>query len=248
MGLFSSVLHVRGTKREKLLPALDEVLERAGFKRAETIPITKKGPFSLPGHDKAINKGPYYLVSELNGDWLTLIEAHFALEDAPDLAGVGKQISQALSTYALTLSVHDDDLFLYNLEHNGESLDGYNSCPQYFESRPLSKAELKAQLHSPEAFAPLLASRREMADLKALLDRGWWTAHDSGKLDRDGVEPDDDDGFVFEGERMIEFGTLLKLHGGDGQYPYAAWGESPIAWPTFVALRYRPGKSKRGRP
>jgi hypothetical protein len=172
MGLFSSVLHVRGTKREQFLPALDDVLGQTGFKRAETIPITKKGPFSLPGQDKAINKGPYYLVSELNGDWLTLIEAHFALEDAPDLAGVGKRISEELSTYALALSVHDDDLFLYNLEHNGESLDGYNSCPQYFESRPLSKTELKAQRHSPEAFAPLLPSRRAMTDLKAVLDRG----------------------------------------------------------------------------
>ena len=73
-----------------------------------------------------------------------------------------------------------------------------------------------------------------------MLDRDWWSAHDSGTLDEYGVAPDDDEGFVFEGERMTAFGTLLNLHGGKGEYPYAAWGESPIVWPTFVAVRYLP--------
>ena len=65
-----------------------------------------------------------------------------------------------------------------------------------------------------------------------MLNRGWWNAYD--------LDKEEDDGFVFEGERMTAFGTLLQLHGDQGEYPYAAWGESPsIAWPEFVALRYR---------
>ncbi|MBI3866791.1 MAG: hypothetical protein HY290_33345 [Planctomycetia bacterium] len=151
-------MHVRATTREQLLPVLDEVLAKTGFNRSKTIPITAKGPFSLAGHDQAVQSGPYYLVSPQNGDWLTLIEAHFALDGAPELARLATRFSMALSTYALALIVHDDDLFFYNLEHNGESLDGYNSCPQYFENTRLSETEVEEQRHAPDAFAPLLAS------------------------------------------------------------------------------------------
>jgi hypothetical protein len=39
---------------------------------------------------------------------------------------------------------------------------------------------------------------------------------------------------------MTAFGTLLQLHGDDGEYPFAAWRESAtIRWPEYVALRYR---------
>jgi hypothetical protein len=72
-----------------------------------------------------------------------------------------------------------------------------------------------------------------------LLNRGWWNAYDSGKLDEDGVATSDD-GFVFEGERMTAMGTLLRLHGGSGEYPYAAWAESSdIPWDEFIAIRYK---------
>jgi hypothetical protein len=61
-------------------------------------------------------------------------------------------------------------------------------------------------------------------------------------LDENGV-PQDGDGFVFEGERMTEFGTMLQLHGQVGPYPYAAWYQSKeVNWNDFVAVQYR------GRP
>lgn len=242
MGLFSSVLHVRGVEREKFLPALDKILKKSRFKRSETIPIGAKGPNDLPGHDQAGNTGPYYFVSPLIGDWLTLIEAHFALEGAPQLAELGKQISRDLSTYALALIVHDDDVLFYNLEHNGDSLDGYNSCPDYFGLEDDSDEPIEEQRHQPDAFAPLVSSPQTLSDLKVLLNRGWWNEHDGKKPEEDGSGADDEEGFVFEGERMTTIGTLLNLHGSPGEYPYAAWGEpsSKIAWPTFVAIRFLP--------
>jgi hypothetical protein len=136
--------------------------------------------------------------------------------------------------------VHDDDLFFYNLERNGQSLGGYNSCPQYFEQERLSDARIEEQRHNPAPFQQLLPAGRTLDELCSLLNRGWWRAHDSGALDENGVMQGSDDGYVFEGERMTAFGTLLQLHGNEGEYPYAAWGESDeIPWAEFVALRYR---------
>src|SRR5215471_13922654 len=61
-----------------------------------------------------------------------------------------------------------------------------------------------------------------------------------GVLDQDGVPVEDDDGFLFEGDRMTAFGTLLQLHGTSGPYPYAGWAnDDGIHWPSFLAIRYR---------
>jgi hypothetical protein len=241
MGLFSSVLHVRDKARERVLPALDSILRDAGFSRAETLPVTRAGPHALPNHDALVSAGPYYMLSPLRGRWLTVIEAHFALRGAPHLSDVGNRLSGSLSCCTLTLVVHDDDLFFYNLDRDGKSLDGYNSCPQYFEQERIPESQVEEQRHTPEPFQPLLPTGRSLDELRSLLNRGWWNAHDSGNLDENGVaRGDHDHSFGFEGERMTVFGTLLQLHGTEGEYPYAVWGESTnIDWTEFVALRYR---------
>jgi hypothetical protein len=239
MGLFSSVLHVRDIPREVLLPALDVILHDAGFWRAETLSVPEGGPYTLPNHNASVSAGPYYLVSPLHGHWLTVIEAHFALQGAPHLSYLGNRLSASLSCYALSLVVHDDDLFFYNLDRDGNSLDGYNSCPQYFEQERIPDHQIEEQRHTPEPFQPVLPAGRPLDEVRSLLNSGWWNAYDSGSLDENGVPAGDGDGVVFEGERMTAFGTLLQLHGHQGEYPYAAWGESEdIAWPEFIALRY----------
>jgi hypothetical protein len=239
MGLFSTALHFYDVEREKLIPAFDCCLAGAGFRRAETLSVPASGPGSLPG--KHAWAGPCYLASPLQGRWLTVIEAHFAIDGAPQPAHIAKEISGALSCYALALIVHDDDLFFYSLEHNGESLDGYNSCPQYFEQKRLPDSEVEGQRHTPDAFGPILPRSCTLEDLASLLNRGWWNAYDRGELDQDGVAQGEGDGFVFESERMTAFGTMLQLHGTSGHYPYAAWRESQdIPWTSFVVIRYQP--------
>lgn len=248
MGLFASVLHLDEVDRDRLLPELDTVLSGYGFARAKAVAIPKGGPYKMPDHERAANVGPVYFVSPLAGRWLTMLEGHFALRGAPRLAEVGNRLSKSLSCYALTLVVHDDDLFLYNLDHRGRTLGRYNSCPQYFEPQRLPEPDVEAQRHNPEPFAPLLPPKRKLEQLRALLGRGWWDAHDKGRLDEHGVPKGRGNGFVFEGERMTKFGTLLGLHGGDGDYPYAAWGgDSPIDWASFVAVRYRAAAKAKAR-
>src|SRR6266568_5835794 len=157
MGLFSSVLHLRDIERDRLVPAVDAVLQDAGFVREHLGAVPAGGPHMLSEHD-----GPSYLASPLNGRWVTLIEAHFALPDAPHLAGLGTRLSAALSCYALTLVVHDDDVFLYNLDYKGDALDGYNSNPQYFEKERVPEADIEQQRHTPEPFAALLPPGRTL--------------------------------------------------------------------------------------
>ena len=104
----------------------------------------------------------------------------------------------------------------------------------------MTEADIEGQRHTPEPFAALLPSNRTLEELRSLLDRGWWHAHDTGRLDQDGVPLEDDDGFPFEGDRMTAFGTLLQLHGTSAPYPYAGWAnDDGIHWPSFLAIRYR---------
>ncbi|MFN7638790.1 MAG: hypothetical protein ACK5SD_17890, partial [Pseudanabaena sp.] len=46
------------------------------------------------------------------------------------------------NSYDLSFHLHDDDVLYYNLDCNGESLDGYNSNLQFFENEPLDKKEI----------------------------------------------------------------------------------------------------------
>jgi hypothetical protein len=239
MGLFSTVIHLRQVDRDSTVKALDQALRQHNFHRKETLSILRDGPGCLPDHDSATENGPYYLVSGETGSWLTVIEAHFAVDGAPPSQDLCLALSTILGCYALLLVVLDDDLFLYNLDRSGESLDGYNSCPQYFEQERLREADIQGQRHTPNAFAPLLPAGVSLDQLARLLDRGWWDAHDCGHLDKDGVETGEGSGFAFESERMTQFGSLLRLHGKDGRYPYAAWAQDPDTnWSSFIALRY----------
>lgn len=237
MGLFSAVLHIRDVPGERVVAVLVELLRTRGFELDQDRAVPETGPRALlPARATA---DAHYLVADLH-PWTIVIEAQF-VEGVP-LAGLGADLSRALDSYALTLNVHDDDLFLYDLDKSGKSLDGYNSCPQYFESDPLSEDFIESQRHTPEEFLPLLNSEHELAALRALLARGWWSAHDSGRLDENGVVLDDDrdDSFVFEGDRMTAFGTLLGLHGAQGEYPYAGWldDDAKIQWRRFRSLTF----------
>jgi hypothetical protein len=233
MGLFSNVLHVHDVDRDRLIPALDSALAKAGFAP------DRQSSVSYERFEEVIcSDRPQYLISSLHGRWLTIIES----QPAVHLAELGKQMSDLLNTYALALVVHDDDLFFYNLEHEGISLDGYNSCPQYFENERIGEKEIEEQRHLVTPLEPLLPPNMSLADLQSLLNRGWWNSHDQGSLDENGVAHDDD-GFVFEGERMTEFGSLLQLHGHEGTYPYAAWYQSKaVHWQEFLAVQYRQRK------
>lgn len=228
MGLFSNVIHVWRQNADEIETALEEVMSAHGLKRIALAPVPPAGP-SATGDGAAT-----YAVGPRRGDWATIVEVDVGEPGNPGAAELGCALSRALQTYVLSLAVHDDDVLFYNLEFNGDSLDGYNSFPQYFEQERIPEADIDAQRHTPEAFSPLLPSGVSIGDLLGLLQRGWWAAHDAGELDEDGVPGNPDTGFVFEGERMTALGNLLHLHGASSDYPFAAWAEAPAsAWERF---------------
>jgi hypothetical protein len=243
MGLISSVLHLRDVECDRVIPALDTILQEAGFGRDQLRMVSAGGPYALSEFDHIAAPGPCYVASPLNGRWLTLIEATWPATGALHLSKVCNRMSSALSCYALALIVLHDDVFFYNLDYEGEPLDGYNSNPQYFEQKRLSEVEIEAQRHTPEFFAALLPSGCTVDELRSLLSRGWWDAHDAGRLDENGLPLSEHELKPFDEEvRMRAFGTFLQLHGSSGSYPYAAWGDTgaSIDWQSFLAIRYLP--------
>jgi hypothetical protein len=235
MGLFTSVIHVWHRNARAIEAGLGSVLSGYGFSRMAQEPVLMSGPQRKPG--SAVT----YAVGPLRGDWATVVEVDIADPGNPSHSEVGNRLSKALNTYVLSLTVHDDDVLLYDLDHVGIQRDGYNSNLQYFEQERIIESYIEEQRHTPDVFAPLLPRGVTVGELQDLLQRGWWAAHDTGDLDDDGVPNDIDAGLVFEGERLVEIGNLLRLHGAPSGYPYAAWAEAPArAWKASRRSRSRP--------
>ena len=199
-----------------------------------------------PPHPDADGEDLLFFVAPQVANWTVVIQAHAYRPGAPHISDLAGKLSAKLSTYALSLNVHDDDILFYNLYREGEALDGYNSSPQYFEQAPLSEEQIRSQRHDPSAFSPLLPEGTTLDQLRAILDKGWWTAHDAGRLDESGLAPDDEPAFPGEEERMVALANLLQLHGSPTGYPYAAWYHSPkINWTALMALKAQPGARAR---
>jgi hypothetical protein len=233
VGLFSSVIHVREASADAVCEALSDTIPRWNFRLS--------GEQSLTGRPQnAPRDSLQYLVSPLQGSWTAILEGHFAVKNAPWLSDLAKSLSAVLATYTLALMVHDDDVLYYNLCREGEDLDGYNSNPQYFERARVSERAVAEQRHDPRPFEALLPEGVNLSNLRSVLDRGWWSACNGGRLDADGVQPDNEPGFASEGERMIAIGNLLRLHGLGEGYPYAGWAsaEANINWREFQELRF----------
>jgi hypothetical protein len=233
VGLFSSVIHVREASADSVCEALSDTVPRWNFRLS--------GQQNLAGNPQsAPREGLLYLVSPLQGYWTVILEGHFAVKNGPWLSDLAKSLSAVLATYTLALMVHDDDVLFYNLCQEGEDLDGYNSNPQYFERAKLSERAVAEQRHDPRPFEALLPRGVGLVQLREVLDRGWWSACNGGRLDADGVQPTDEPGFASEGERMIAMGNLLQLHGTGGGYPYASWASANanINWRAFQELRF----------
>lgn len=236
MGLFSSVIHIRDTSQKAVCEALSEIIPRWNFK----LSLQQSAAGATQRLQGLTRESLLYFVSPLQGSWTAIIEGHFAVKNAPWLSDLARSLSAVLATYALALTVHDDDVLFYNLCREGEDLDGYNSNPQYFEQAKLSEQAVEEQRHDPQTFKALLPKDVSLSHLQAVLDRGWWSACNAGRLDADGVQPSNEPGFVFEGERMVAIGNLLQLHGSGEGYPYAGWAQpdANIDWRAFQELEF----------
>ena len=93
---------------------------------------------------------------------------------------------------------------------------------------------------------PHASGGHRVDQLRPWLSRGWWDAHDAGRLDEDSLPLSEHDLNPFDEKvRMRAFGSLLQLHGRTDPYPYAAWGDTQasIDWQSFLFIRYLPRQS-----
>lgn len=57
-------------------------------------------------------------------------------------------VSEQLQTAVLLVDVHDDDIFSYEFLKNGESVDEFNSCPDYFGTPSLQEDDINFDVFS----------------------------------------------------------------------------------------------------
>lgn len=232
MGQFSSVIHVRTTQPDDVIAGLDQAMTALGFTPVGREWLTDEGINTL-------KRGPYYLVSPAKEGWVTLVEWS-GTGEPPWVMDVSRKLSEATGAPCLALHLSDGDVFYYTLSQGGNVVDHYDSCPQMYEREPVHKADLEARRHHPERLVPLLPAGVTVEQVRDLLDRGWWKACNAGRLDDEGVPLAEDPDEPFAEDWMTSFGTLLRLHGGDGQYPYTMWRDSDkIQWVLFRAAEYR---------
>ena len=231
MGLFSSVIHLRSCDQSAVYDALKGCIQESGYAVGASF-----AP-DVPPRDSR-DDTLQYLISPRLGDWATIIQCHFAVYDSPWLSDLALELSASLDTYALSMMVHDDDVLYYDLARSGEIIDGYNSCPQYFEKDPLTDAQIREQRHDCSPFVPLLPAQVSLSHLEAILERGWWGAYLGNRLDEDRLVSNDEPQYTTEADRMADIGNLLQLHGGAAGYPFADWFDNAhIDWKSFVAVR-----------
>jgi len=222
MGLFSTVLHIYKRNQadtvNELIKELEDNRELTKFSKLDVDDINIENVIQKYVYD---NDGVYYLITPQIGNWTTIVEVNVRLDNPFYLYDLTNSMSKRLTTYALSFHLHDDDILLYNLDNEGNSLDGYNSNYQYFLTEAAGKEEVISQRHIPESFVDLLPETKLVEQLNSILNEGYWDAFDNNELNEDGV-PSDDKYFIDEQDRFERVGKYLEIYSKD-YYPFADW-------------------------
>jgi hypothetical protein len=222
MGLFSTVLHIYKRSQADIVRELQHELRlNRDLKNFSKLDISKSNYQEVLDNEVYSKPGIFYLVTQPQGNWASIIELNVNIEIPFYLYDLTNALSKLLNTYSLSFHLHDDDVLYYNLDKDGESLDGYNSDYQYFLTEPADKEEVLSQRHTPEIFSNILPPTKNVEDLNKILSEGYWSAFDNDDLDVNGV-PDDDKYFVDEQDRFERVGRYLEIFSKD-DYPFADW-------------------------
>ncbi len=223
MGLFSTTLNIYKKDQSDVVECLKNLLNKKQLLTFQRVDITSDSFQDVLESNVYSNSGVFYLITQRLDKWTTIIELNINLEVPFYLYELVNEMSIKLNTYALSFHLHDDDVLYYNLDCNGESLDGYNSNLQFFENEPLDKKEILSQRHDPTKFSSILPKSKSIGGLAEILDRGYWQAFDNNDLDMDGV-PNDEKYETVEEDRLNELERYLEIYSADN-FPFANWYE-----------------------
>ncbi|MBX9693118.1 MAG: hypothetical protein K2Z81_12085, partial [Cyanobacteria bacterium] len=71
-------------------------------------------------------------VSSVENGFVTVFDELCDRQDMRELTRLGQDLSEILACPGISVLNHDDDVFWYQVYHNGEVIDEYNSSPGYF--------------------------------------------------------------------------------------------------------------------
>ena len=223
MGLFSTVLHIYKKSQADTVKELKNELQlNRAVKNFSKVDITNSNFQNVLDNEVYAKPGLFYLVTQPHGDWTTIVELNVNIDNPFYLYDLTNALSKQLDTYALSFHLHDNDVLYYNLDKEGESLDGYNSDFQYFHSEPVANEDIVAQRHSPEHFLTIIPKSKTVEGLNNILNEGMWSAFDNEELDEEGCPLDDDKYYVDEQDRLERVGKYLEILSKD-DYPFADW-------------------------
>ena len=138
---------------------------------------------------------------------------------------ISAKIARLIPNDVFHLTVYDDDIFSYYFYRDGQMIDRYNSCPDYFDE--VSEDEIKQCQGHPELFQGLLRDTKSLTKLKTLLAA---------------------DKFTFESERMAQFIKLFSLSNALSSYDYLqsdGWDEDEIeGWKQFIHVENQPASAE----
>jgi hypothetical protein len=80
--------------------------------------------------------------------------------------------------------------------------------------------DILSQRHLPQPFSDVLPGPKNVDQLNAILNEGYWKAFDNRALDEDGIPADNY--FVEEEDRLERVGKYLEIF-SDIEYPFANW-------------------------
>lgn len=73
-------------------------------------------------------------ISPASGGWVTIFDEASESQDSKILIKLAKELSKALKTEVFGFLVHDSDIAVYYLCQNGDLMDEFDSCPDYFDN------------------------------------------------------------------------------------------------------------------
>lgn len=115
MGSFANSVHIKSGRAADVIEAIRTLLLAEGYERTEE-EVPEEVLWGMPSPLRAIQ------VSEAREGWVTVLDSD--LMNSLELAG---SLSAALRTHALQILVNDSDSWHYQLYHNGEHVDEFDS-------------------------------------------------------------------------------------------------------------------------
>ena len=135
-------------------------------------------------------------------------------------------LSRQLGTVAFLVTVHDDDIFYFDVFENGERRDEYDSCPNYFDGE--DEEDVPPEGGNPQVLGALFCCE-DLASVERVLY----------------TQDEESDISVFATERHRALAELLHLPRfsvGYG-YKYLAQGEEPEGLVAGGLIHVRAGES-----